>query len=231
MSDIYLTEVAAVKRQNTFMSATYGWMAAGLAISAVSALAVVMIRPLTSLILGNAFVPLGLFVLEFVLVISLMAKIRNMSVQSAKAHFIGYSVVNGLTLSSIFFVYRLGTIFHAFFVAAIIFGFAAIYGMRTKKNLVSFAHYLTMALVGILVTSLLNFFLRSSTISWLIDFAAVAIFTGLAAFDAQKILRFSKEAGSGDDYKKLSIVAALELYLDFINIFLHLLRIFGRSKD
>lgn len=231
MSDIHLTQLAAVKRQNTFMSATYGWMAVGLVVSAASALAVVMFPPLTSLILGNAFVPLGLFVLEFVLVISLMAKIRTISVQSAKMHFIAYSVVNGLTLSSIFFVYRLGTIFHAFFVAAVVFGFAAIYGITTKKNLVSFGHYLTMALVGILVTSLLNLFLRSPTISWIVDFGAVAIFTGLAAFDSQKILRFSREAGNGDDYKKLSIVAALELYLDFINIFLHLLRIFGRSRD
>lgn len=213
-----------------FITAVYGWMVAALAISGISAFAVINSRTLISLIFGNRFMFFGLIIAEFVLVIALTAGIRKMSFTAAAISFAVYSIINGLTLSSIFFLYTAGSIARIFVITALMFGAMSIYGATTKSNLHSAGKYLMMGLIGIVIASLINFFLRSSSLEWLISFVTVGVFTGLTAYDSQKITQMAQYAQEGDTYKKVAIIGALELYLDFINIFLALLRLFGKKR-
>ena len=137
-------------------------------------------------------------------------------------------MLNGVTLSSIFIVYRLDSIVHIFVISALMFTAMAVYGAKTKQNIMSFGRYFSMALIGIIIASLVNIFLHSSSLSWGISFISVILFTGLTAYDSQKMLNVSRVARNDDVFAKASIIGALELYLDFINIFLSLLRLFGR---
>lgn len=179
---------------------------------------------------------IGLCVAELVLVMYFSAAIRRISVTTAKVLFLIYAAVNGLTFSTIFLVYTSTSIAICFVTAAAMFFAMALYGAKTRSNLSSVARYFIMALIGVVIASLLNgilylFGTGSSVLTWLISIATVVIFTALTAYDSQKLLRASMRADSSEAYKKISIYGALELYLDFINIFLALLRLFGRSRD
>lgn len=213
-----------------FMSGVYTWMTLALAISGLSAFLVASSPAALSFIFGNRFVFFGLIIAEFVLVIYFTARVHAMSVTTASLVFILYSVINGVTLSSIFIVYTASSIFSVFLISAGMFGGMSIYGRVTKTDLRSVGRYLTMALIGVVIASLVNIFLRSSGLDWLLSLATVGIFVGLTAYDTQKAYAIAERSDGSDLFAKASVVMALELYLDFINIFLSLLRLFGKKN-
>ena len=218
------------EEKQKFLARTYGWMALALAISAASAFFTSQSITLLQLIFGNRF---GFWIIaigELALVWWLSASIRKISVAAATVAFIAYSLLNGLTLSAIFIVYTHTVIAYTFLASAGMFGAMALYGMKTKQNLTAAGRYLIMALWGIIFASLLNFLFKSSQLDWIISLVTVVVFIGLTAYDSQKILAAAGYADGSDTFKKASISGALELYLDFINIFLALLRLFGRRR-
>jgi FtsH-binding integral membrane protein len=223
--------------QRNFLVRTYAWMGAALAASAVSAFLSASTGFFLSLIRSaGIFGFVLIYAAEIALVVGLTASIRKISVSTAKILFLLYSVLNGISISSIFFVYSLNSVASCFVSSAAMFFFMALYGSRTKKSLVSAGNYLRMALAGIVIASVLNgilflFGFGSGLLDWLISVVSVAVFTGLTAYDSQKIISASQRADSSDDYKKIAVYGALELYLDFINIFLSILRLFGRRNS
>lgn len=230
MSDAYRAEAAQV-RLNTFLRNVYGWMAAALAVTGFVALAVTRMPGLQRVILGNPVVFFGLIIGEVVLVMVLAARVQRMSAGTATAVFIGYSVLNGLTLSMVFLAYTSASVAQAFFVTAGVFGVMTVYGFVTKTDLSRLGNILGMALIGFIIATVVNIFLRSEGLYWIITYAGVLIFTGLVAYDTQQIKNMAL-AGAGDDEtgQKLAIIGALKLYLDFVNLFLLLLRILGRQR-
>ena len=140
-----------------------------------------------------------------------------------------YSVLNGITLTPIFFMYTAESIVSTFFITAATFGAMTVFGYVTKQDLSKFGAILVMALIGLIVCSIVNIFLKSSSLQWIISLAGVAIFVGLTAWDTQKIKRMA-EGVYGDNVSRLSTMGALSLYLDFVNLFIYLLRIFGRER-
>ena len=237
MEEARTVESFTASERSRFVGRTYGWMALALFVSAASAFIVANSYTLLKLIFGHGIVGwLVLAVAEIGLVIWLSASIRKISVTAAVAGFVAYAVLNGATLSSIFFVYRIDSIASAFFTTALLFGVMSVYGMRTKSDLTSLGRYLMMGLIGVILASLVGGIVSLVTktplsmLNILISVATVVIFTGLTAYDAQKIMRTAAHANGNDDYKKVSILAALELYLDFINLLLALLRLFGKKR-
>ena len=226
-----VNEIAQVKVKNTFLSRVYGWMTLALVISGVTAFLAATNETIIRLTIGNGFGFLILAVAELALVWWLTASIHKISSGAAFFAFILYSVLNGVTLSSIFLVYKIESIFMVFFISAGMFAAMAVYGTVTKSSLSSFGKYFAMALVGIIIASLVNFLLRSPMLDWFLSIITVVLFTGLTAYDAQKMLAVSNNASDDEVFKKASVIGALELYLDFINIFLAMLRLFGRRKD
>lgn len=226
-----VNEIAQVKVKNTFLSRVYGWMTFALVISGVTAFLAATNETIIRLTIGNGFGFLILAVAELALVWWLTASIHKISSGAAFFAFILYSVLNGVTLSSIFLVYKIESIFMVFFISAGMFAAMAVYGTVTKSSLSSFGKYFAMALVGIIIASLVNFFLRSPMLDWFLSIITVVIFTGLTAYDAQKMLAVSRNASDDEMFRKASVIGALDLYLDFINIFLAMLRLFGRRRD
>ncbi|MDC7125610.1 MAG: Bax inhibitor-1/YccA family protein [Spirochaetales bacterium] len=223
---------AAVK-ERTILKNVYLWMTAGLGLTAVVAWWFSGNLALMQAFFSNPILFFGAIIGELVLVMVLSRQIMNMSAVTATVMFAAYAVLNGITLSSIFLVYTGATISIAFFTTAASFGAMSIYALSTKRSLQGIGHYLFMALIGLIVASLINFFLKSPALYYLISYAGVVIFLGLTAYDTQNILAMSRAySGNVDesDYMRLSIVGALKLYLDFINIFLFVLRIFGRRQ-
>lgn len=245
-NDYQTTALPRESELSRFMARTYGWMAVALLISAASAFATATLlaqsmyapganaravfQTVRSLFFVAAIVEIGL-------VWWLSASIRRISVGAATIGFVVYSVLNGVTLSTIFFAYQLSSIAGAFFATAITFCVMSLYGLKTKRNLMSFGRYLMMGVMGILIASLVQFVLSLVMhqplymLDVLISAAVVVIFTGLTAYDSQKILRTAQYADGSEAYKKVAILAALELYLDFINILLALLRLFGKRRN
>lgn len=218
------------KISQRFITAVYGWMVAALAISGIAAFAVFNSETLLYFIFGNRFTFLGLIIAEFALVIILSAGIRRMSFPAAAASFVIYSIVNGLTLSAVLFVYTSTSVVRIFVITALMFGAMSVYGATTKSSLQSAGKYLMMAVIGLVIASIVNWFMKSSSLDWLISFVTVGVFTGLTAYDTQKITQAARYAQDNEDFKKVAIIGALELYLDFVNIFLALLRLFGKRR-
>ncbi len=223
--------------KNKFLVKTYAWMGFALALSSVTAfLTSISYNMMYFLLNHNAAGLIILAAAELALVFILSRNIRTLSTAAAKAMFLAYSVINGITLSTIFLIYSITSISLCFFGAALTFAVMAIYGACTKKNLATLGHYLMMALFGAIIVSLIEiavkfiFHIDLSIFDWLISLVTLGIFIGLTAYDSQKILKTAERAYNSDDYKKLAVLGALELYLDFINIFLTLLRLFGRRK-
>lgn len=172
-------------------------------------------------------------VAEIALVFFLSARLLSMKPLTATLCFAGYSILNGLTLSIIFFAYTMESIASTFFITAATFGGMCLYAMTTKRDLSTMGNYLGMALWGLIIAALVNMFLKSSTFDMMISAVGVLVFCGLTAYDTQYILNISRNySGSLDesDYIRFSIIGALKLYLDFINMFLYMLRFFGRRK-
>uniref|UniRef100_UPI0035665DD6 Bax inhibitor-1/YccA family protein n=1 Tax=Lutibacter sp. TaxID=1925666 RepID=UPI0035665DD6 len=186
---------------------------------------------LINLILGNKILFFGLIIAEIACVGYIAARIHKISAQTATALFLGYSVLNGLTLSFIFMAYTATSIATTFFITAGTFGVMSIYGFYTKRDLTSIGNLAFMALIGLIIASVVNIFLKSEMMYWITTYAGILIFVALIAYDTQKIKEMNIVGNEGtEEDKKEAIMGALSLYLDFINLFLYLLRIFGDRK-
>ena len=211
------------------MRKVYGWMAMALVITALTAYYVARSPQLIQLIFTNQPVLWALIIGEFGLVLGLSAAINRLSLTTATIMFVVYSVVNGATLSSIFFIYTMSSITSVFLITAGTFAVMAVYGYFTKTDLSSIGKLLFMALIGLIIATIVNIFLKSSGLEMILNYVGVLIFVGLTAYDLQKIKEMMLTApDAGEGMQKLALVGALSLYLDFINLFLYLLRIFGR---
>jgi uncharacterized protein len=218
--------------QASFMTKVYGWMTLALGLTGLTALYTASSPELITAIFGSRFGFLALVIGTFLLVGWLVVAIRKMSPITATLVFLGYSVLNGVLFSSIFLMYTSASIALTFFITAGTFAAMSIYGYVTKSDLSRIGNIAIMALIGVIIASLVNMFMQSETLYWIISYAGVAIFVALVAYDTQKIKNiaingFDEEGGAVAE-KKASVMGALTLYLDFINLFLFLLRLFGR---
>ena len=227
----YSSTAQAVK-ERTLIKNVYMWMTAGLALTGITSLWMASDpNRMVSFVQGGTM--WMLFIAEIVLVFYLSARILSMKPLTATICFAGYSILNGLTLSVIFYAYTLESITSTFFITAATFGGMALYAATTKRNLATMGNYLGMALWGLIIAGIVNIFLKSSTFDMMISGIGVLVFCGLTAYDTQYILSISRNySGSLDesDYIRFSIIGALKLYLDFINMFLYMLRFVGRKK-
>jgi len=216
-----------------FLAKVFNWMAIGLGLTGLAAFLTVNSQAALQFIFGNKMVFYGLIFGELGLVIYLSARIERISAQAATGLFVAYSTLNGVTLSAILIVYTMTSVAATFFVTAGMFGAMAVYGFVTKKDLSSWGSFLFMGLIGIIIASVVNIFLGSSMMSWMISGIGVLVFTGLTAYDVQKITRIGAAGimdGGESAIRKGAIMGALALYLDFINLFLMLLRFMGNRR-
>ena len=213
------------------MRKVYVWMSLALVLTGVTAYGVATSPGVLNAIFTNQILFWGLVIAEFVLVIGVSAAIHKLSLTTATLMFVLYSVINGAVLSSIFLIYTMSSIASVFFITAGTFAVMAFIGYTTKKDLTSMGKILFMALIGIIIATIVNIFLKSSGLEMIVSYLGVLIFVGLTAYDSQKIknmLLMAPDAGEGA--QKLALLGALTLYLDFINLFIYLLRIFGRRE-
>lgn len=216
------------ERERSFIRSVYAWMFGGLLLTAASAWWVVSSAAMQQLIFGNRAMPWVLMIVELGLVMFLSFRITKMSPGAAASIFMVFALLNGLTLSTIFFVYTQGAIFQAFVSAAGMFGAMSVYGMVTKRDLTSWGSFFFMGLIGIIICSLINMFIHSSAFGYAISFIGVFVFLGLTAYDTQKLKAY---ATAPQLRENLAVYGALALYLDFINLFLLLLRLFGSRRN
>lgn len=235
MSDSRFFSAAAEVRHRTVIRNVYMWMTAGLALTAAVAWWTVTTPAVLRFLFGTRFTFFAIIIAEFILVLALSRRIMTMSVPAAVGGFALYSFLNGLTISGVFLTYTGSTIFQAFFTAGGMFGVMSLWAFTTKRDLSGWGHYLFMGLIGLIIAGLVGMFIRGeSGESYHLIYSGlgVILFTALTAYDTQMIKRMSDQAGGvgQDDFVRLSIMGALKLYLDFINMFLFLLRLFGRRR-
>lgn len=215
---------------NAMLRKVYLWMCAALVITGLVAYYVSNSYMILSYIYSSKWVLWTIIFGEFGLVIGLSAAINRISATAATLMFILYALLNGLLMSSIFMVYSISSIGTTFFVTAGTFGAMAIYGSVTKKDLTKLGSLLLMALIGLIIATLVNLFLKNGVMDMVISGIGVLVFVGLTAYDAQKIKGLLYGAVEEESTNKLAVLGALSLYLDFINLFLYLLRFLGRRK-
>ena len=220
---VYTQSVAKVMRS------VYLRMFLGLLATAFTAMFVASQESLMLAIFGNKIFFWGLIIAEFACVIGISGAINKISTAMAVLLFFVYAIINGVTLASIFWVFKISTIAQTFFITAGVFGAMSAYGYLTRADLSKFGAFLFMALIGLIITSVVNIFMGSETVDWVISLVGVGIFIGLTAWDTQKIKMMVMQS-NGYNVGKIATLGALSLYLDFINLFLYLLRIFG-SRD
>jgi hypothetical protein len=228
-----ITPTARTEASTIFLAKVFNWMAIGLGLTGLAAFLTVNSQTALQLIFGNKMVFYGLIFGELGMVFYLSARIQRISAQAATGLFVGYSILNGVTLSAILLLYTMTSVAATFFVTAGMFGAMAVYGFVTKKDLSSWGSFLFMGLIGIIIASVVNMFLGSSMMSWIISGIGVIIFTGLTAYDVQQITRMGEQGimnGGEAAIRKGAIMGALKLYLDFINLFLMLLRFMGDRR-
>ncbi len=226
-----ITAEEAEEIQRAFIVKVYGWMMAGLLITGVSSLLVLSTPGVFDMIFSSRWTFLGLILVQLGLVGWLSIRIEQMSAVTATSVFVGYSALTGVTLAAIFLMYTAESIASTFFVSAGTFGAMALYGTITKRDLTAIGSFLMMGLIGMVIASVVNMFMQNSTVYWLTTYVGILIFVGLTAYDAQKIKNMSGAALMGSEVEqKGAIMGALRLYLDFINLFLLLLRVLGRRK-
>ena len=200
-----------------------------LAITGVTAFGVASSPNLLALIFSSKLLFFGLIIAELALVILLTARLQKLSLTTATLFFVLFAVINGVTLSSIFVIYTMASIAQTFFICSATFGVMAVYGYTTKRDLSSMGKLLFMALIGLIIATVVNIFMRSSGLNMAISYIGVLVFVGLTAWDTQKIkLMLANAEDMGEGAQKIALIGALSLYLDFINLFIYLLRIFGR---
>ena len=215
-----------------FIRRVYNWMGLGLALTAFVALYTTSNHYLINLIFGNSLVFFGLIIAELALVLVLSAAINRLQASTATLLFFLYSALNGLTLSVIFLAYTRASITSTFFVTAGTFAITSFYGYTTQRDLTSWGSFFFMGLIGIILASVVNIFLHSPMIYWIVTYAGILVFVGLTAYDTQKLKEMA-QAGFADEEtaRKSAVMGALALYLDFINLFLMLLRVLGSRRD
>lgn len=213
--------------QRAFMSRVYGWMFAGLMTTGLVAL---FTASNPQWVMMVAQFRLGLLIAQVGAVLVLSAAATRLPGPAAAALFLGYSVLTGLTFSVIFYVYTAASIGQAFLLTAGTYGAMSLYGTVTKKNLSGWGAFLFMGLVGVVLASVLNIFLHSDMLGFVLACASVVVFAGLTAYDTQKLREWHAVSGFSSAMT-VSIIGALTLYLDFINLFIALLRLFGRRRD
>lgn len=214
------------------MRKVYLWMTLALVITGFTAFGIASNPGISYAIVTNRLLFWGLVIAEFGLVIGISGAINKLSAVTATLLFVLYSIVNGATLSVIFMAYTMSSIASVFFITAGLFGVMAFIGYTTKTDLTSIGKILFMALIGIILATIVNMFVGSSMLNMIVSYIGVVIFTGLTAYDSQKIKNMLYNADSMDEgMQKIALLGSLTLYLDFINLFLMLLRIFGGNRD
>lgn len=217
---------------STLMRKVFIWMALALVITGVTAYGVATTPSLLIAIVTNKALFWGLIIAELALVFAVSGALNRLSLATATLLFVLYSVVNGATLSVIFLAYSMPAIIQTFFITAGTFGVMALVGYTTKTDLTSLGKLLFMALIGLVIATVVNMFVGSTGFDYILSYVGVLIFVGLTAYDTQKIKQMCMQApDAGEHMQKLALLGALSLYLDFINLFLYLLRIFGNNKD
>lgn len=212
---------------NAVLKKVYVRMFVGLLISAFVAMGIASSKAALLFIHGNPIVYWGMFIAMFAMAIALPMKLNSMSTGTCLALFCVFAALMGASLSSIFVVYEIGSITYTFFITAGMFGVMSVYGYFTKTNLDKMGTYLMMGLFGLIICSVVNIFVASSGFDWLISILGVIIFTGLTAWDTQQVKRIASANLAPNLTDKLATMGALNLYLDFINLFLFLLRFLG----
>ena len=230
MKSVPLKTARAQVQVNEFIRSVYNWMAIGLGLTGVVAFYVSNSETLMKLIFGNQIIFFGLIIGELVLVFTISARVHKMQASTATSLFVLYAALNGATLSAIFLIYTSSSITSTFFICAATFIASSIYGMVTKRDLTSMGQFMFMGLIVIVIASVVNLFVRSSGMSLIVSYIGVIVFVGLTAYDTQKLRTMALSQPAGLDsgtVRKGAILGALTLYLDFINLFLMLLRILG----
>jgi len=233
MQSIPLKRTRTQIQVNEFIRSVYNWMAIGLGLTGFVAFYVSNSEAMMRLIFGNRLVFFGLIIGELALVFSISARVNKMRASTATFLFLLYAALNGATLSTIFLIYTKSSITSTFFICAATFVASSIFGMVTKRDLTSMGQFMFMGLIGIVIASVVNLFVHSSGMSLIVSYIGVIVFVGLTAYDTQKLktMAISQPDGlDGGTIRTGAILGALTLYLDFINLFLMLLRILG-SRD
>jgi uncharacterized protein len=213
-----------------FFSKVYFWMFLGLILSTLAALIVVGVPAFSAFLFSNMILFFALIIIELILVISLVAALKKISSSTAKIMFTIYSILNGITISVILLIYTGASVIATFFVAAMMFGVMAFWGFFTDKDLSKLGPILFMALIGLIIALIVNIFLQSSRMDLIISFIGVILFTLLTAYDNQYLKRIATQIKGKEQIAKMAIMGALKLYLDFINLFLFLLRFLGNRR-
>jgi FtsH-binding integral membrane protein len=223
---------AAEIESRSFIQKVYAWMSLGLAVTGACALYMASDPRMIMALVQNKILFYGLMAAELGLVVFLSGWVKTMEVGTARFAFLFYSALSGVTLSIIFMVYTRGSIANAFFMTGGMFGVMSAYGYMTKTDLSSMGNFMMMGLVGVILASVANWWIKSPAVEWALSIVSVIVFTGLTAYDTQKIkaLNVIGNAGTDEDTKE-AISGALTLYLDFINMFLSILRLTGRRRD
>ena len=214
---------------NKVMRLVYVKMLLAMLVTAVTSMYVTSNETLLMLIYGKPMVFVGLLISQVIVVISLLGRLQKMSTITASLLFYLYSVLTGVVFASILLVYTATSIANTFFITAGVFGAMSVYGYFTSNDLSKMGSLLIMGFLGLIICSVVNIFLKSQPMEWLISFVGVLVFIGLTAWDTQKIKAAAAHA-EGDDVKRLATIGALELYLDFVNLFIYLRRFFGNDR-
>ena len=227
----YASQDAIAGEQQRFMVRVYNWMGTGLALTGVMAWYISTNETILNILVTNPMLFMVLFIVEIGLVFYLAARVMTMSESQAMGVFFLYAGLNGVTLAPLFLLYTSASLASTFMVTAGMFGAMSFYGYTTKKDLTSLGGFLFMGLIGIIIASIVNMFMNSSALYWIISYAGILIFVGLTAYDTQKIkeMNILGNEGTEEDTKE-AIRGALSLYLDFINLFLMLLRVMGDRR-
>ncbi len=227
----YMSPDAVAAEQQRFMVRVYNWMSAGLILTGVMALYIASSETMANLVYSNKAIPIILIVVQLGLVIYLSGWAHKMSASQATGVFLLYAGLTGVTLSFVFLVYTTSSVAWTFFVTAGMFASLSLYGYATKKDLSGFGQFLFMGLIGLILSRVANMFIESASFDSALNYIGVLIFAGLTVYDTQKIKRMNILGNEGtEEDTKEAIVGALTLYLDFINLFLHLLRIMGDRR-
>lgn len=219
--------VGALSELGAFMHRVYLNMAIGLAVTGATAMAVANSPSMLETV-ARFFWPL--IIGELVVVMGMTALAQRISAGTAFGLFLGYALLNGLTMALVFAVYTRESVASTFFVTAGTFGAMSAWGFFTKRDLTRFGSFLAMGLIGLIIASIVNIFLQSSAVTWVTTCIGVLVFVGLSAWDTQKLKRYFFASRDENDRRKLAVNGALMLYLDFVNLFLYLLRLFGRRR-
>lgn len=223
--------ISPVRVETRFLTRVYGWMAGGLVATALMAWVTLSTPALLQLVFGNRFVFYGLLIGELALVAWLSGLVGRMSASTAAIVFVAYSALNGLTLASVFLVYTSGSIVSTFVVTAGTFGAMSVYGLVTSRSLDGLGSFAFMGLIGVILASVVNLFLRNSMLEFVISCVGVIVFVGLTAYDTRKLkVMAARVDADSEEGQKGAIQGALALYLDFVNLFLMLLRLLGNRR-